>query len=386
LLEELARQTSLETVAGESGVADRVHSRIREAEEGLRDLIGTSTSSDSTRRAPSTENLVEERFERLNALVKQVEGRPRPVDHLLELIAKLYLFMSTVASEQAGGAIPPHVVEQGQSLLREMRIEAENQPELVVGAMLAAAASRTTDLAFGGVRVHLNELWRSGPLSFCRNAIEGRYPIRRDASNVIRIDDFARFFGYGQMMETFFNAHLRQYIDSSRSPWQMRRTGNVPLQLTPDAIRAFERADAIKQTFFGFGSAQPTVGFNLKPIDMDASVGRFVLHLEGQEISWDHGPQVSTFMQWPGPNPGSEVRMEMRDAQSGQTHMRRQQGPWAWFRMLDQASIRPVEEREHFEVVFSIDGNRAVYELVARSAYNPFRFEALESFSCPDRL
>jgi type VI secretion system protein ImpL len=386
LLEELERQTSLDTVGEETKVTDRARDRIREAEEGLRDLIGTSRPADAGRQNAAIANLVEERFERLNALVKQVEGRPRPVDHLLELIEKLYLFMSTVASEQAGGAIPPHVVEQGQALIQELRIEAENQPDMIVGNMLAAASSRTAGLAFGGIRAHLNDLWQSGPLPFCRNAIEGRYPISRNATNDIRIDDFARFFGYNQMMDQFFSTHLRQYIDSSRTPWQIRRTGNAPLQLSAEAIRAFERADAIKQTFFGFGGAQPTVGFNLKPIDMDASVGRFLLHLEGQEISWDHGPQISTFVQWPGPSPGSEVRMEMRDTQTGQTHMRRQQGPWAWFRILDMASITSVEEREHFEVVFNIDGRNAIYELVARSAYNPFRFEQLESFSCPDRL
>jgi type VI secretion system protein ImpL len=294
--------------------------------------------------------------------------------------------MSTVASEQAGGAIPPHVVQQGQTLIQELRIEAENQPDMIVGALLSAASTRTAGLAFGGVRAHLNELWRSGPLPFCRNAIEGRYPIHRGASNVIRIDDFARFFGYNQIMESFFNEHLRQHVDSSRSPWRVRRTGSVPLEISSQAILAFERADAIKQTFFGFGGVQPAVGFNLKPIDMDATLGRFVLHLEGQEVSWDHGPQVSTFMQWPGPNPGSEVRMEMRHAQTGRTHMRREQGPWAWFRILDQANIRPSEDREHFEIVFDIDGNKASYELVARSAYNPFRFEELERFSCPDRL
>ena len=119
---------------------------------------------------------------------------------------------------------------------------------------------------------------------------------------------------------------------------------------------------------------------------MDASLGRFVLNLEGKEISWEHGPQVPAFMQWPGPNAGSEVRIEMRNTQTGRSHMMRQQGPWAWFRILDQANIRPTAELEHFEIEFNVEGNKATYELIARSAYNPFRFEELERFSCPDRL
>lgn len=119
---------------------------------------------------------------------------------------------------------------------------------------------------------------------------------------------------------------------------------------------------------------------------MDASLGLFVLNLEGTEIRWDHGPQQSAFMQWPGPNPGGGVRVEMRNAQTGRTHMTREQGPWAWFSVLDKANIRTTDELEHFEIEFDVDGHKAIYELVARSAYNPFRFEELEKFSCPGRL
>jgi len=385
LLEELERQTSLDTVAEEASAVDRAESRIREAERRARNLIGGTSAGSAVSSALRKANLVERRFGRLNSLVKQTDGRPRPVDYLLELIGKLYVFMSTVSSEQAGGAIPPHVAQQGQALIQELRMEAESQPDLV-GGLLSAASSRASGVAFGGVRVHLNDRWSSGPLPFCRNAIEGRYPIQRGSSSAIRIDDFSRFFGYNQMMESFFNEYLRQYIDTSIKPWKMRRSGNVPLQLSAAALRTFEQADAIKQTFFGFGGAQPTVGFNLTPVDMDASLGRFVLNLEGKEISWEHGPQVPAFMQWPGPNAGSEVRIEMRNTQTGRSHMMRQQGPWAWFRILDQANIRPTSELEHFEIEFNVDGNKATYELIARSAYNPFRFEELERFSCPDRL
>jgi type VI secretion system protein ImpL len=66
--------------------------------------------------------------------------------------------------------------------------------------------------------------------------------------------------------------------------------------------------------------------------------------------------------------------------------MLRQEGPWAWFKVLDQSGVRSMTEPEHFEIEFNIDGNVAFYELIARSAFNPFRFSELERFSCPDQL
>jgi len=386
LLEAVARETDLDSISSEDGIRERTEQRIRDVESGMRDLIGGAAPGSAANRAMSAGNSVAERFRRLNELVVESEdGRPRPIDHLLDLIGKLYIFLSTVSSEAAGGAIPPHIEAQGQALIQELKIEAENQPDLV-GQLFDAASQRTQGLVFGGRLKYLNDLWQSGPLSFCQNAIQGRYPIRRSTTNVIRIDDFSRFFGYNQMMDSFFNEHLRPYVDTSRKPWRAKTAGNAPLNISNTALRAFERADQIKQTFFGFGGAAPTVGFNLMPLDMDASLGLFVLNLEGTEIRWDHGPQQSSFMQWPGPNPGSGVRIEMRNAETGRTHMTREQGPWAWFRILDRANIRSSGKLEQFEVEFDVDGYKAIYELVARSAYNPFRFEELEKFSCPGRL
>ena len=385
LLQSIEQETLLDSAPSEAGVIERAESRIRQAEQSARELMLGGGGSSALSQTLQQANVVEQRFSKLHALVQEEEGRPRPIDHVLELIGELYLFVSTVSSEEVGGSIPPQVVEQGRKIIQELKLEAENQPDLL-GDLLDSASARTEQMTFGGALAYLNSLWQSDVLPFCRQAIQGRYPIRRTSGSVIRIDDFSRFFGYNQMMDSFFNQHLREYVDTSSRPWRRRVASNSPIRLSDAALRAFERAHAIRQTFFGFGGATPSVGFNMKPLDMDAEIGRFVLNLEGSEISWSHGPQTSSFLQWPGPNPGSGVRVEVRNTQTGSTPMMREDGPWAWFRLLDQASISPGDQREHFEVEFDVFGNSVLYELVARSAYNPFRFSELERFSCPSRL
>jgi type VI secretion system protein ImpL len=385
LLEAIERETTLDSTDEGDDLIEEAESGIRRAEREARKLIGAGQAQSAVSRTLRTANMVEKRFERLNKLVKEADGQPRPIDHLLGLIREMYEFVTVVANENIDGSIPPHVVQQGRTIIQELEMEAESQPELV-GALLTAATSRTEDMAFGGALAYLNQLWRSDVLPFCQQAIEGRYPIRRDSSSEIRIDDFSRFFGYNQIIDSFFNEHLRNFVDTSQKPWRRRITGNSRIRLSDAALQTFERAEAIRQTFFGFGGAQPTVGFNMVPVDMDATIGRFVLNLEGTEISWDHGPQVPAFVQWPGPNPGSEVRLEMRSTQTGRTLMHRERGAWAWFRILDRSKVRETDQREHFEVEFNIEGNTVTYELIARSAYKPFRFAELERFTCPGRL
>ena len=50
------------------------------------------------------------------------------------------------------------------------------------------------------------------------------------------------------------------------------------------------------------------------------------------------------------------------------------------------ANITPAGRPEVFQVEFRLGDRSATYELVARSAYNPFRFEELEQFRCPQSL
>ncbi len=91
-------------------------------------------------------------------------------------------------------------------------------------------------------------------------------------------------------------------------------------------------------------------------------------------------------MDWPGPDQNAEVRIEMSPPGPGGSSMVRERGPWAWFRVLDQANISPAAQAEHFLVEFKMGDRSATYELIARSAYNPFRFEGLEQFRCPESI
>jgi type VI secretion system protein ImpL len=65
----------------------------------------------------------------------------------------------------------------------------------------------------------------------------------------------------------------------------------------------------------------------------------------------------------------------------------REDGPWAWFKILDKATIAPDEkDPETFNVTFDVGGRRALYKLRASSALSDFRLEELKQFRCPERL
>ncbi|HEU4617907.1 MAG TPA: type VI secretion system membrane subunit TssM [Gammaproteobacteria bacterium] len=387
LLREIDRQTSLDAADG-NGIVQRAQDRADQLRQRLQQVLGASNQGAAdAAAAASVRNAVEERFGPLDALVRQAEGQPRPVDHLVGLFQELYQYLGVVvASEAGGGAIPPQVQQTGQAVVQKLRTEASTQPELLVGDLLRTAADRTAALTTGDVRTYLNELWQSGPLATCKQAIEGRYPVDAGSSQSVRLDDFAQFFGYGGVMDAFFNTNLRQYVDASASPWRSRPTANVPIQLSQAALQAFENADVIKRTFFRAGSMEPSIEFDLRPLEMDTSLARFLLDLEGAQLTYEFGPLTQTLMHWPGPKPGTGVRLELVDRKTHATAMDRVEGPWAWFRLLDRSKLTPTGSAEQFEVTFSQGGRNVIYELTARSAFNPFALSQLKRFRCPGTL
>ncbi len=146
-------------------------------------------------------------------------------------------------------------------------------------------------------------------------------------------------------------------------------------------LRQFERAAHIRDTFFTGGN-QPAVTFSLKPSYLDASISRFMLDLDGQKITYRHGPARTTKMDWPAPDATGRVSILFEDL-NGKNATHTEEGPWAWFRLLDKMDVKETQQADRFMISFTKDGHTARFELRASSIINPFRMSDLEEFQCP---
>jgi type VI secretion system protein ImpL len=62
------------------------------------------------------------------------------------------------------------------------------------------------------------------------------------------------------------------------------------------------------------------------------------------------------------------------------------EGPWALFRVFDEAEITKTSNPTTFIVTFNIQGREAKFELTASSAINPFQLSELQTFRCLPNL
>lgn len=219
----------------------------------------------------------------------------------------------------------------------------------------------------------------------CRETIEGRYPFSAAALREVAVDDFARMFGPGGVIDGYFQRELAAVVDTSTGPWRLLPGAQGGLG-GGGVLVQFERAAVVKDVFFRSGVGAPAITIVIKPVEMDATITNLVLDIDGQVIRYQHGPQVGYTVRWPGVRGSNQIRVTAEPIQRGNATDPVLEGPWALHRLFDRASIIPGASPERFRAVLDVGGRKAIFEVTTGSVKNPFALKEMREFSCPAGL
>ncbi|MGC5699197.1 type VI secretion system membrane subunit TssM [Pseudomonas sp. NFXW11] len=384
LLVAVAKETDLqqeERLLAAQG--QKAEGGVDQLKQRLGSLLGQEQAAN-----PGTTVLAEDpvsaHFAELNSLVSKGEGEPAAIDGLLADMNALYVQVSAMVGA-SGDALLGEAKNQASAAAARVSLTAERQPAVVQGLVKSVVGS-TTNTMMGGVRNQLNAAWVSEVVNVYRQSLSGRYPMSPGSSRDATLDDFGQFFGTGGVMDNYFRKYLQPYVNTSTPTWSWQPGAAQKLGISPGVLQTFQRASNIRDAFFRSGGTQPAVRFELKPVAMDASISQFLLDLDGQQLSYDHGPSRPVAMQWPNPGSIGVVRLSvMPPSATGRSGITLD-GPWAWFRLLEQSDLTATNSPERFNLRLRVDGASISYELRANSAFNPFKSRVLSGFSLPERL
>ncbi|HBO1843634.1 TPA: type VI secretion system membrane subunit TssM [Pseudomonas aeruginosa] len=389
LLEAVARETDLQK--GDRLVAAQVKKAADGTVDKLKQRLGSlvgQEEEEGAREQPqqADSDPISAHFAELNSLVSKGEGgnEPAPIDSLLEDMNALYVQVSAMAGA-SGDSLLGDAKNQVAAAASRVALSAERQPPVVQG-LVKNVVNSTTSSMMGSVRNQLNAAWISDVVSVYRQSLAGRYPIAAGSSRDATLEDFGHFFGAGGVMDSYFRQYLQPYVDTSASTWRWQPGAAQKLGINPGVLHTFQRAAAIRDAFFRSGGMQPAVRFELKPVTMDAAISQFILDLDGQQLTYDHGPARPVAMQWPSANGLGVVRLTVTPPPSSGRSGLTLEGPWAWFRLLDQSDLERGNSPDRFTLRLRIDGSSIACELRASSAFNPFKSRVVSGFSLPERL
>ena len=321
---------------------------------------------------------IDERYKQLRDLVAAAGGAP--IDQVLKLLNDLQQQLAKMNAAGAGAAVAPVGTDPSLAL----RAEVQRQPQ-PLGRWLAAMSESSTALRGGGARQQVIAAYNGsgGPAALCPLAVNGRFPFVPGSSLETPLDDFAKLFAPGGLIDGFFNTQLRPYVDTTGKVWKPQSVDGVAAPVSQADIAQFQRAAVIRDLFFAPGSTTIAVRFDIMPVDLDAGASQVSLEFDGTSVTYAHGPARSTQITWPGPNHMTNVRLVFDPPPPGGTGVLAQTGPWAMFRLFGQGSLQQAGSPERYTLSFSLGGRSATFELRAGSVMNPFAPGVLQDFRCP---
>ena len=321
---------------------------------------------------------IEDRYAALISFVGKGPGAP--IDNVLKLLNDLQAQLARLAAAPAGGAAA--AIGGGDDPAQLLLADASRDPQ-PVARWLQAMAISANQLRGGGALDQVKKAFGApgGPASLCKQAVAGRYPFSPGSSNDIPLDDFARLFAPGGLLDKFFNDNLASFVDTSGATWKAQPVAGVAPPIAPDDLAQFQRASQIRDLFFGAGGNQPTVRFDITPIDTDAK--QVTLDLDGQTIVYAHGPLRPTSVTWPGTNRMISVRLVFDPPPSSGQPVIQATGPWALFRVFGQGNLQQSASADRYTLSFTLGDRHASFEIRAGSVLNPFAPGVLRDFRCP---
>ncbi len=353
----------------------RVSKLLRNAKKaGLLDQLGGNLGERVERHYTPYHKLLERR------------GNSTLFDRLSDDLATLGMYMDSVANSSfsstgALDAAQSRMAQGGKDPIGKVNSYQHSLPPVMQG-WVGDLGTQNWKMMLSGTMDELNQLWKTQVYQECKAFVAGRFPLKPDSSSESTLEDFSRFFSPQGTLDTFFQSYLKDFVDIKGRRWVERKVDGQAIGLSKSTLAQLQRANKIQELFFRNG--QLSVPFVMRPLSLDATVSKFDMTLGEQHITYRHGPRRPINLQWPT-SASDSVALTL-EGQHGMLSSRTEVGPWAWFRVLNSATLNKTNNPAIYQVTFDERGHKAMFELRALSAVNPFGQDLLSGFYCPESL
>ena len=374
----------LKVTAENTTLTPQVPAAAQEKAGALTKFLG----GDGDKKGPSLfqGNRVDKHFRELNFLSKELNGSSRIVNSL-EHMRNVQAYVNDIilapdSTEAAFNAAKARLLASGDDVIKALRIEASSLPDPVQRWYLNVA-DQTWSAVLANAKAYLNAQWTSEVYRKFVANLQGRFPIYKNAVDELALFDFADYFKPEGIHDKFVQDYITPFVDVGET-WRIKTLDGRGLYITPEAIESMRLAAEIKRMMFKMNPSQPGFSFKMRPYRMDASVSKFELAFGGQRLEYHHGPKIPKDVSWPGDG-GTNVRMSFEDLNDSIKRVS-YDGPWAFFRLLQDSSVQPTRRSNVYHVTFSTLGREATWEVTAKSSTNPFKSNAISRYRCPENL
>ncbi|WP_449432109.1 type VI secretion system membrane subunit TssM [Pseudomonas putida] len=381
----------LQQLTGPAAPLHRLLYTVRD-NTSLTSPVGVETAGEAKTLLPASSkpeqqqaSAIERSFAGLSAMLQVTGEKPSYYDETLSAIAAVHDYAKAVQDSPDRGKAALQAVHQrfsmtGSDPIGTLQRVATGLPEPINHQVRKVAEQTAHVLNVEALR-ELERRWDAEVYSFFQQRLAGRYPFMVRAPDA-SLDDFEAFFGPKGRLQQFQDQYLKVFLKDNLEALQAGQRGQSLIR--SDVIEQLELADRIRETFFD-QRGNLSVQFSIEPLGLSANQRTSLLDLDGQLISYTHGPSQITGIVWPN-TLGQHVRSNLTLLrQNGNSSSLEYRGPWSMFRLLSRGSLNG-RTATSVDLSFRTGDGVMRYRLNAEKAFNPITQQPFKGFRLPRGL
>ncbi|WP_182033496.1 type VI secretion system membrane subunit TssM [Vibrio diabolicus] len=332
-------------------------------------------------------SMIETPFSDLNRMLTQVDGQPAYINEVLASVDELKSYLTAIKDAPDVGMAALDATKARVKLINAdpiytLKRVSSGLPK-PMDSMFAKLADESWYVVKQEAIKHLEVRWTEDVYVPFQSKLAGRYPFTQGSKKDASLQDFESFFAPNGTLDSFYNNQLKMFIEENIT---VTADDSAQSIIRKEVLDQIQQAQKIREAFFNRKGILD-VNFSIEPMSLTNNKRRSLLNVDGQFLAYSHGRRESVELIWPNTLRDSAVsKVTLIPTKSNMSPRSVQlQGPWAFFRLLDKASVVSASPTS-VDFKFDVDGGEMIYRVNSEADANPFTERLFKSFKLSKTL
>ncbi len=379
----------LENLTGNVEPLQRLLRTLNNNTQIIADLEPNSDAGEELLKSPKYKvaSSIQSPFAELNLMLKPVGDQPAYINEVLASVDELKTYLKAIQESPDVGmaaldATKAHVKLVSADPIYTLKRISSGLPR-PLDSMVAKLADESWYVVKQEAVRYLEVRWYEDVYKPYYTKLANRYPFKSDSTKDVALEDFESFFAPKGTLDSFYTNQLKIFIEENIAVDEYDTAQSI---IRPEVLAQIEQAQRIRQAFFNRKGILD-VNFSVEPLQLSGNKRRSVLNVDGQYLTYSHGPREGVELIWPNTLRDSAVsKVTLVPTKSNLSPRSiNLKGPWSFFRLLEKGNVMSASKTS-VDYRFVVDGGDMIYRINAESDANPFTERLFKSFKLSKTL
>lgn len=229
----------------------------------------------------------------------------------------------------------------------------------------------------------LNVRWQTTIVDQWNKAFEGRYPFKATGSDA-SLPLLAQFLRNDSgRITTFLKMNLGGILHQEGNQWVVDPSASQGMTVDPIFLKTINQLADISDIVFAQGDAGVHFELMARP---SHDVARMQLTLDEQNLDYFNQMESWQSFTWPGNTYYPGISLSWRGVKTGMQLYASHQGNWGFIRLLDSATVTPLDGSRSQLVWVTSDGNPLKFIMRSELSDGPLALLKLKGFRLPESI